>query len=149
MFNTDGKAYSDLTNCEESCLDICERTKYFITPQSLYTYQKDSEIYKKANYSIIELKKGKFDHPVFEETLKWTFPSFIGVLGGALGLWLGINIVDCITYAVTGVHFLIQRCKRKANNKINTKSTNCNGRNDARRRAWEEDNAPSVWKRYV
>jgi hypothetical protein len=32
-----------------------------------------------------------FDFLIMEETYAWTFKTFIGALGGAIGIWLGLG----------------------------------------------------------
>ena len=109
------EAHDHLIQCEKGCLDICERITYFSPPDSSSSINRDDldEVYKQANYSLIQLTIASFDYPMFEETLKWSFLSFLGTIGGALGIWLGINVLDTITYVMAGVRFLIQVCRRR------------------------------------
>ena len=107
------EAHDHLIQCEKGCLDICERITYFYPTGSLWGYYPIDEVYKQANYSLIQLTIASFDYPIFEETLKWSFLSFLGTIGGALGIWLGINVLDTITYTTAGVRFLIQVCRRR------------------------------------
>ena len=111
------EAHDHLIQCEKGCLDICERITYFNPPKSVWFYYPGDEVYKQANYSLIQLTIAGFEYPIFEETLKWTFPSFFGTIGGALGLWLGINILDTIAHGIIGVKFLLRERRRKANRK--------------------------------
>ena len=110
------EARDHLIQCEKGCLDICERITYFNPPDSAWFKDRNhmAEVYKQANYSIIQLTIASFDYPIFEETLKWSFLSFLGTIGGALGIWLGINVLDTITYIMAGVRFLIQVCWSRA-----------------------------------
>ena len=104
-----------LIQCEKSCLDICERTTYFSPPDSAsyyYSFALD-EFYKQANYSLIKLTIAGFDYPIFEETLKWTFPAFFGTIGGALGIWLGINVLDAIVFTTTAARSLVRAHRRR------------------------------------
>ena len=107
------EAHDHLIQCEKRCLDICERITYFNPPDSIWYDDPIDEVYKQANYSLIQLTIASFDYPIFEETLKWSFLSFLGTIGGALGIWLGINVLDTITYIMAGVRFLIQVCRRR------------------------------------
>jgi Amiloride-sensitive sodium channel len=107
------EAHDHLIQCEKGCLDICERITYFNPPDSIWNDYPIDEVYKQANYSLIQLTIASFDYPIFEETLKWSFLSFLGTIGGALGIWLGINVLDTITYIMAGVRFLIQVCRRR------------------------------------
>ena len=118
------EVHDQLIDCEKKCLDICERTTYFASRNSDTRFfpSLQDEIYKQANYSVIQLMIGSFDYPIFEETLKWTFPAFFGTIGGALGLWLGINILDTIINTMIGVRFLIRASKRKKVEKTTTRS---------------------------
>ena len=108
------EARDHLIHCEKSCLDICERITYFRPPGTAGYYYPIDEVYKQANYSLIQLTIASFDYPIFEETLKWSFLSFLGTIGGALGIWLGINVLDTITYIMARVRFLIQVCWSRA-----------------------------------
>ena len=107
------EAHDHLVNCEKNCLEICERITYFSPSGSQWYFDPINEVYKQANYSLIRLTIASFDYPIFEETLKWSFLSFLGTIGGALGIWLGINVLDTITYIMAGVRFLIQVCWRR------------------------------------
>ena len=109
------EARDHLIQCEKGCLDLCERITYFSPPGSEWLKDRNdmAEVYKQANYSLIRLTIASFDYPIFEETLKWSFLSFLGTIGGALGIWLGINVLDTITYIMAGVRFLIQVCRRR------------------------------------
>ena len=108
------EAHDHLIQCEKGCLDICERITYFNPPGSKASYYPEEEVYYQANYSLIQLKIASFDYPIFEETLKWSFLSFLGTIGGALGIWLGINVLDTITYIMAGARFLIEVCWSRA-----------------------------------
>ena len=113
------EAHDHLIQCEKSCLDICERITYFNPTSSSWYSDPIDEVYKQASYTLIRLTIASFDYPIFEETLKWSFLSFLGTIGGALGLWLGINVPDTITYIMAGVRFLIQVCRRRTAKETN------------------------------
>ena len=108
------EARDHLIQCEKSCPDICERITYISPLGSDSHFDPKDEVYKQAKYSLIQLTIASFDYPIFEETLKWSFLSFLGTIGGALGIWLGINVLDTITYIMAGVRFLIQVCWSRA-----------------------------------
>ncbi len=143
------EAQSDLVQCEEKCLDVCERTTYLTPKGSEYSYTAEGSIYKQENYAIIQLVVANFDYPIFEETFKWTFSSFFGTIGGALGLWLGISALGSTIYATTGVKFLIQLWKGKPSGKrLGKPVLKLGGKSDAQRDAFKRSRL-SNWKRYV
>lgn len=89
------EARRNFTFCEYNSLDICDRTIYSQPISSFNGYQYNQ--YKKATLKLVI---ASFEYPAFKETRKWTVSSFIGVFGGALGLWLGINILNGARYTV-------------------------------------------------
>lgn len=107
------EVFRNLTKCEDGCLDICERTTYFIPQGSIYWYSQPNLCYKQSKCSITEIAIANFDYPLFKETLKWTFPSFFGVLGGALGLWLGIDVLSIVIYFGNSIIFVKQAFNKK------------------------------------
>ena len=46
----------DLVQCEEKCLDLCERTTYFIPISSEYSNPAEGSIYKQEKYSVFQLQ---------------------------------------------------------------------------------------------
>lgn len=145
----EGNALTDnfqdpLNHCKDNCIDICERTKYIIPINSYYSYKYWSE-----GIATVELSIASFEYPVFEETPKWTLPSFIGILGGALGLWLGINILDTIGYAMNGIDMLIRAWKKKDANKTIIKANSNRVEDNHFSSDYNERTLLSYGKRYI
>lgn len=83
-----------LLECLVGCPQACEQRIY----NRIYTAEK----YRVSNVSTEEsdiiVTAISFDYPIFEEIPAQTFPSFIGALGGILGLWLGLDISSITQY---------------------------------------------------
>lgn len=131
--NTSGcdEAQDRLIHCEENCLDKCERTTYFIKPDGVNYYESIRAPTNQVLYALAMLSVENYDYPIFEETWKWTFPSFFGTVGGTLGLWLGINVLDSVIYIIIRIKVLTQGQKTETveenTNKAAFKYTEKNG----------------------
>jgi hypothetical protein len=59
----------------------------------------------RKNGTKIEIGMSTFQYAMFNETYKWTMETFLGAFGGALGLWLGIDIIKILQFTATVLLF--------------------------------------------
>ncbi len=100
---------TDRYYCEEKCWDLCEQR--FFVPNRGSSLQSDTLDNIDVN---VKLYVDSFDYPVFTETFKYTFSSFLGVLGGILGLWLGLNFLDTVECMKTAAIIFLRVIKRNS-----------------------------------
>ncbi len=118
-----GEARKNLIACENRCLRKCEKKIY----SRLDIHEGDIRSIvtntKGKLFATIKLVIASYDYPIFEEIWEMSFPQFFGALGGALGLWLGITVLDTIIYVTKGIKILIKARQRKiADEKLARKS---------------------------
>ena len=85
--------------CTNKCVPLCE--------QRHYEYGFESERVSSSKVNIV-LKT--FDYVIIEQVFLWnSFEEFIGALGGALGIWLGLDFVIIVEFIVKLVTTLIKK----------------------------------------
>ena len=50
----------------------------------------------RPDLTTVYLNWGSFEYINFEQDWVWSATSFIGALGGALGMWLGLSVLSLI-----------------------------------------------------
>ncbi len=80
--------------CEENCPEAC--SSYSFTLSSVWDYDN-----ARINTTRFEIGIDTFDYAMFNETYKWTMESFLGEFGGALGVWLGIDLIKVLRFVTT------------------------------------------------
>lgn len=74
--------------CESACLPKCERTLIAYRTEN----RRGNNLYATVGFNYAS-KYGTPEFSEFIEISTWSFNEFIGALGGALGLWLGIDFL--------------------------------------------------------
>jgi hypothetical protein len=95
--------------CRDKCVPNCEKWIYqfeFATTSAA------------SSQSLVDyfLSMATNDYLIMEETHTWTFEQFIGALGGALGIWLGLDFGILIEFFVNPILLLIRKLLSKKSN---------------------------------
>jgi hypothetical protein len=103
---------SEDTNCASQCLDSCIYWRYDVEKPPTPPTALDGCF---SDMVVFEIQVASFDYQVFEESADWSFVTVIGVIGGAIQFWLGLDIITIVyTILVTPVLFLIDKKFPKA-----------------------------------
>jgi hypothetical protein len=99
-------------NCSDKCVPNCAKWYYefavtSVSPNltSKYTHS-DPTIYRQR---IINMKMETVDYLIMTETYSWTFELFIGALGGAIGIWLGLDFGVLIKLVFKPIMMLLRK----------------------------------------
>jgi hypothetical protein len=61
-----------------------------------------------------------YDYMIIEEAYSWTFETFIGALGGILGMWLGLDFSVLLEFFFNPMMVVLRRCLSKQGKILNT-----------------------------
>jgi hypothetical protein len=80
-------------NCSDQCKQNCAKWYYEFELNTAILNPNASQFYPnyKLYYWQLNMKMNTVDYLILTETYTWTFELFIGALGGAIGIWLGLD----------------------------------------------------------
>jgi hypothetical protein len=105
--------YKDLKKedlCTVDCVPSC--SKWFLE------FEISSTTYGESPVTYLTLSLNNFDYLTLTESYTWTFKTFIGALGGAIGIWFGLDFAVLIEFVFAPFMILIRRLLSKKGLKI-------------------------------
>ncbi len=101
-------------NCTEKCVPNCAKWIYEIDVRS----DEDMELLDYNNSQYVNIKIMNLDYLIMIETYVWTFELFIGALGGAMGMWLGLDFIALIEFIFKPITILYRNLLPKQSESI-------------------------------
>ena len=86
--------------CTSSCVPYCEKWYYNVEMTSQEGQPTEQQL---------DMVMNVFDYLIVEETYKWTFETFIGALGGIMGIWLGLDFGTLVAFVFNPIMALIRK----------------------------------------
>ncbi len=115
------------SGCKSKCFPNCT---HFI-----YTFQADEYSTQTSDMIIFSVQyMSSSDYTIFTEFPSWSFNEFIGALGGALGFWLGIDIIVIVLLILKPFVLLMEKILAKCfNQQLRSELQSENGTNRDRK----------------